>query len=400
MERAMDGSPAQNVLRKILSVRQEEEAANGVPPEKCLAGALAQAAEKALNMPLIVNECSLQDASLSEFLEALPEKGMIAILEGPGETMGAVTLDSPFLASLVEQQTIGSVSAGDPPSRRATRTDAALCADWIDILLRKFEEPMLSTKDAVWTAGYGFSAAIPDPRPLALMLEDAGYRLFRAKTVLGAVGREAEIQIALLANGRGPKPQNLPPAAVMPGSDTEDIDKEVWAAALKDAVESTDSELRGVLHRLEKPLDEIDAMEVGTCLHIPISAIGRVAVEAPDGNVVAYARLGQSAGQRALRLLGDVDEAATPEFAAPVATGLPGPGSLETTAPDLDMPDLPDIPDLSDLPGADLLSSDGEDTASLGGDLPDIGGDLGDLEPPELPALDELPELPEITLDP
>ncbi|MEL6521009.1 MAG: FliM/FliN family flagellar motor switch protein [Pseudomonadota bacterium] len=390
----MSETSAQNVLRRKATAAREANEAK-VTPEKSLSGAMARAAEKAFEMPLVATNCSLADASLAELLERMPEKGLVAVLEGPGETLGIITLDANFLSALVEQQTIGHVAPYVPDERRATRTDANLCADWIDRMLRLFEDPLRPTSASTWTYGYSFSNAMADIRPLGLMLEEDTYRVFNVGVKLGEVAREGQAMLALLANGKGPLPGGKPQAT----DDSAEGQRRIWQEQLTEAVEGGAVTLTGVLHRVPMSIAEASGLQVGDLIPIPTTALGAVEIVSADDTVLSHGRLGQSLSHRALRLIDPAEAAmAEPQMEALTdlsAPPMPGPLDLQTEPPNIEMPDLPDLPDIADLPdlppGGDLPEID---TGADLPDLPDLGAlpDLGDDNGPAM-AFDDLPNI-------
>jgi flagellar motor switch protein FliM len=148
------------------------------------------------------------------------------------------------------------------------------------------------------------------------------------------------------------------------------------------------------------PLARLGALQVGETLTLPGSALDETAIVGVDGHPVAMGRLGQSVGQRAVRLHAE-DGASAPgaaqvPAAAPAAhgdAGLPVPaagadpgyqtqeaGSPAMPFGEMEAPEMPDMPPTPELPAMGGLAASGGETAD-------------DATLPDLPPLDALPDV-------
>jgi flagellar motor switch protein FliM len=370
------------VLRRKAAAGRSALGARVVTPPRALSQGFVRAADSALDLVLKAEGCTARIGSLGEMLETVPEDGLLAVLEGPGESQGLLALDAHFLASVIEKQTTGALGSAAPQPRRPTRTDAALSADFIDAVLRAFEAPLLGREDARWAAGYGYATYLDDPRPLGLLLEDVDYRLFSVTVDLENGMREGRALLALPADGKGPV-GSAAPGAAGPADTPPPPPEEEFASALRAQVMGGEVRLEAVLHRMTIPLGALGRLKVGDEVPLPVSAIDRTMLVGVDGTVVGRGRLGQSGGCRALRLArpaGGAPDAAggmAPAHAALAPPepgqgqgpgGLPAPATARTaTSPPrsipeepspgpsgADLPDPADFPDLPDLPDLDL----------------------------------------------
>ena len=430
-----DGQGMSVLRRKAEAGRTSVAASREITPCKSLTNAIVQAADSRLGLVVSVSSCSARIGTLSELLDTLPEEGLLAVLEGPGEAQGLMVLDAAMLSAVIEMLMTGKLSSRPPQPRRPTRTDAALSADLIDEILRGFEAPFLGQAQARWAAGFGYGSFLDDPRPLGLMLEDIDYRIFRIAGDAASGTRPFGLMLALPASGRGPfgrqgagaGPGAVPGAGApgAPGAEerrtahrrasdrgagagpvaTEEPEAVPWEAALERQVMEGRVRLTAILHRMHLPLARLGALQIGETLPIPGSALDETAIVGADDRPVAFGRLGQSGGHRAVRLQGEegMSGSAVPSglAAAPGgpagATALPGqsadPGAGSGRQGELDAagappppgegggaPDLPGMPELPPMQG--LPDPDG-----LPG-MPDAAG----VDLPDLPPLDALPD--------
>lgn len=397
----MTESATELLLRRKLEAGAPDPAlaVAGLPPvEKALGLAMARVSDKLMELVVAAESSAQVTRTLAELLDELPENGLYAVLEGPQEAQGVMVLDNALMGALIEQQTAGALAPGSPTARKPTRTDAALCADWIDSVLRAVAETYAEASEASWLTGFAFSCHLPDARPLGLMLEDEPYRVLDFGLDLAMGARKGAGKLILPALGRAPegRPMQAGEAEAAPHPDA----RAAWERRMEAQVMEAEVTLTAVLHRCERSIGQVLGFAAGDLLVLPSSAIGRLRLETGDGTAVALGRLGQSGGLRAVRLAEAGAEVPEPEDALGAAMALleeegaagAGPGGLEGL-PDLPgaepMPELPDLPELAGLdePGG-LPELAGVD------DLPDLPElpDLGDL--PELG--DDLPELPDL----
>ncbi|MEO1681573.1 MAG: FliM/FliN family flagellar motor C-terminal domain-containing protein [Pseudomonadota bacterium] len=408
--------------RKAEAGRNTVAASRQITPGKALSTAIVQAADKRLEMVVSTTSSTARTGTLSELLETVPEGGLLAVLEGPGDAQGLMALDATMLSALIEKMMTGRLSGRPPTPRRPTRTDAALVADVIDDVLRRFEAPFLGMSTARWAAGFGYSSYLDDPRPLGLMLEDIDYRMLSLALDVEKGARSCMLLLALPADGRGPlgRPAEMEGggdwAPAHPGgsrsggaarahgaahSEPEPEEQLSWGDALERDVLQGRVSLDAVLHRFDLPIASLELLKPGLELPMPARVLDECAIVGADGAPIAQGRLGQSRSMRAVRLGASAAPAgadpspyagaAAEAQAAPMGeippfqgasiamadTPLPGPLEKGPTPalPEIDDDDplagLPPRPDLPDLPG-----------------LPDIG-DSGT----GLPALPDLPSI-------
>ncbi|WP_213545633.1 FliM/FliN family flagellar motor switch protein [Vannielia litorea] len=397
----MTESPRELVLRRKLEAGAPDPAlaVAGLPPvEKALGLAMARVSDKLMELVVAAESTGQVTRSLAELLDEVPENGLYALLEGPQEAQGVMVLDNALMGALIEKQTAGALVAGSPTARKPTRTDAALCADWIDAVLRALAETFAEAVAASWLSGFAFSCHLPDARPLGLMLEDEPYRVLDFSLDIEAGARKGAGKLILPALGRAP--EGRPASAEEGDAAPHPDDRAAWERRIEAQVMEAEVVLTAVLHRFDRSIAEVLDFAPGDLLTLPESAIGRLRLETGDGTAVSGGRLGQSAGLRAVRLTEQGTEGAA-EADDPLGAAMALLDEEVDAAESDDLPDMPDLPDLPDLPEGDGLP-DLPDLPEIGGSdepggLPELAGveDLPDL--PELPELDgALPDLPEI----
>lgn len=292
----------QGVIRRKLAEAARAVAAIQGGAERALPLALARATQDLFAQVVSCADVRAFRVSLTELPEHLPERALIALLDGPAEATGIVVLSPDMLAALIEMQTLGRVSAQPPPPRRPTRTDAAMVEDWIDAVLAGLEGDLLQDEDLTWADGFRYASHLVEPRALGVVLEDTAYRLLRLQIRFEG-GREGQILLALPAAGQGRRPASVavmaddarPEAAPVMGS-APDAETQIH-------LQEAEAVVQAVLTRITLPLSAVLQLKPGDLLPLTQAALDRIEITGLDGRPCAIGRLGQSRGQRALRLL-------------------------------------------------------------------------------------------------
>jgi flagellar motor switch protein FliM len=242
-----------------------------------------------------------------------------------------MVLDPQVVAALIEMQTTGRVVPRPAEPRAPTRTDAIMCADFIDRLLelidRRAAEAELDVAPAI--SGFRYGLALAETRAIGLALEDIPYRAFGFDVDLGRGAKSGSVQLLLPFD---------PPGVARTGH----AEAAAFAEAMRAQVLETQAVLSATLLRRRMSLAEVTGLEVGSRLHLPRAALSSITVEALDGTVVAAGRLGQMNGHRAVRLVVPGDTAAmaaaqmpAPELALPPAgVPVPDPAPPDALAPE------------------------------------------------------------------
>ncbi|GGD44116.1 hypothetical protein GCM10011358_29860 [Sinisalibacter lacisalsi] len=298
-----------------------------VTPEKALRAAVAQAAQDVAALVAVAGRVVEARVTLERAGEALPEQPLLALVEGPGGGFGLVVLDAQAVAALIEMQTTGRVVPRPAEPRAPTRTDAVMCADFIDRVLESLEQRVgeagLDLAPAL--TGYRYAMALAEPRAVAMTLDDIAYRSFSVSVDFGHGAKTGQLQILL--------PQDPPGRGARALGDAEG-----FTEALQDRVMAAKAHLVARLARRRITLAELGALQVGSEITLPRAALSEVALEDLEGRVVARGRLGQALGHRALRLAAPADAGASMAGQGVAAAGLSLPVADTAPAPAAALP--------------------------------------------------------------
>ncbi len=279
----MGEAPTASLLRRIA---RPVAPPTPLTPARALRHAMARAAEESVKLPLVVLGIREEEDSLDEHLARL-EDGLLTLSLNEGEQpAGLIALDSEARAAAIEAQTLGQVLDRPAEARVPTAADAALVRPLLEAFLREAEEAMAGTPLAGWLRRPGLRDRLPSAREAALLLADGPYRAVRLTLDLGAGGRQGLVLLLL----------RLPP----PTRPTEPAPDEPGATIAPEALRAQ-TELEAILHRLELPLAEAEALIPGQILPLPGVTVASVRLSA-GGLDLGPARLGQMAGMRAIRI--------------------------------------------------------------------------------------------------
>lgn len=290
-------------------------------PDRAIAGAIARAAERVHGLPLFFDRVTIGQAVVAEFGELLPEHALISVVQGPADALGAVAICPGLLTSLIEMQALGRISPRPAAPRRPTRTDAAICTDFLNACLAEIGDELAAHPGFEGMEGYRYASFLDDPRPLALMLEDVGYRLVTVALRAGSAGqRDGRMIFLLPAMAPRPTAAITAPAA----DDPARLPAAEGPGLLAEAVQNVPIELIGVLCRRQVTLGELQTLAPGDAIALPPGALDGATLETATGQTLFRGRLGALAGRHALRISAHQTAAGDGNAAADAPPGAPG----------------------------------------------------------------------------
>lgn len=352
-----------SVLRRKAGVGRDPSDGAGMSAAKAFRLAISKASEVELGLAVRVLSFKEAQVNQAKLLEALDGDALLMMLEGPEGGKGIAVFDMQVLSALIEVQTLGQVIRTEAKPRPPTRTDSAMCEAMLDRVLQGFEGHLADSSSAGWATGFRFQKQIGSLRLMGLALEDVPYRLFHLQLDLADGAKQGVLQIALPALGVSRKQAGA-------GGD------DGWAQAMENTVNDSHVTISAVLHRVQKTLADVQALQVGDEIVLPKSSISAVSMEGSDGCIVGVARLGQKNGFRALRMTGD-EPGPQP---LPMADLVADMAAADVPALDFPAPNMPDpmsgeglepLPDLMAMP-VEMDAMATEAGAAPMADFPDL----------------------------
>lgn len=355
--------------------------------DRAAAVALGRTADRLYGLPIFVERVANAPATPAELAELFPERALLAVVQGDGDRLGVVALCPSLIASLIEMQAIGRVSARAVRARKPTRTDASITADFVNRLLCELGNALPVSAEGPDFAGYRYASFLDDARPLLLMLDDAPLANLTLNFRIGSGGqRDGKILVAL-PEAASPALADLGktmPALTMFAPESQfasDESTELGPSGFPDPAESAPDPnslaqavrqapipLQGVLCRRHMTLRAIRALKPGDLIALPTGILNETRLETGSGQILAKGRLGEADGLHAIRLHGTEHAAGTSGIViSPPSNLIEGDHLplIDTREPDHFR--LPPEGDANHLPAQDIgaqdLSSGGFDAA-------------------------------------
>ncbi len=280
------------IHRKAQFARQEFDA-RGMSMSKALRIALARVADRQYDLPLVVSTVEQVAANQINLREHFEDEGLLALLGAPDRPTGAICLDPQFLTALIEVQTMGHVRQAPAPPRHATKTDAAICAPFIDRFLEAAQKQFGDAAPTPRLAGYRFDDMVEDARALTLAMDAPDYAIYKLTADLSNGAKSGLMTVILPVE---------PPGAAE-GLGHHSSAKKTPQVGLGDIARNAPVTLNAILYRMEMPLRDACNLQVGMRFPIAPTALADAQLTATGGYVAATVVLGQVNGFRAARLV-------------------------------------------------------------------------------------------------
>lgn len=319
------GAPGSGVLRRLLDAKDQAHLRGGGAPSltrpqpatagRAAATAIGRAADRLYSMPVKPVQLKPGATTLAEMGELLPDPALFFVVEGLGEAIGLVALSPAVVTSLIEVQTLGRVTSRPLDNRRPTRSDAMICADFINALLDELGTELSVIDGFEGFVGYRYASFLSDRRALMLMLEDTAYRSLGVSLHLGSdTGREGDIFIAL-PQPRAAAALPAPQATDANAADTQNAKPGLSQGDLGQIVQQAPIDVQGVLCRRKIRLGDLRRLSHGDMLPLPRVDLSEARLETRQGQLIATGKLGETEGYHAIRLR-DASMTVDPVFAA------------------------------------------------------------------------------------
>ncbi len=357
----MSEDTAVSVIHRKAQAARDGFDAREMSPAKALRLALAKSAARLMGLALAVRTVEQTTLPLSQLEDTMGDDGLLILLDGPDQALGAMRLDLQMVAALIEMQLKGRVMEGAAEARPFTHTDAAIAQPLINAVLDGLDETLKEAEIAECARGFRFGDRVADARSLALALSEPEFDHFRLNLDLAGGAKPGVLDLVLPKLPSNPKTEG--------GGEGGDRAVKLEQNALNAPVT-----LDAVLGRMRVPLQDVCDWTLGTILPLSHETLIEARLLAAGRHLVAHVKLGQLNGFRAVRL---VDESAEREYARPE---LAAEEDLAAKALDSGFDPLADVTSLPSLEDNSPPASPDIGIAGIGADLED----LNQLEAPDL----------------
>lgn len=282
-------SEANSALRRKTDTNRDVESTAGRSAAGALRLGIARAAANLFDLAVSVIGIRQSRVDQDAVGKYLSDERLLILLDGPPGLTGALVLDRALMVALIQQQTMGRVTAKAPDDRPFTATDAAMIAPLVDATLERAAKLAEQPADIQCLSGFRFGARVEDKRSALLAMDADAYRTFDLTLEVDGGPLQGEMCLILPE----PKPQ---------AETARDTSTAQDSPTLGHAIGVARADLIAVISRVCVPLSELSKMQPGDLLPLVQERLDRIELVSIAGHRVAVGRLGQTGGLRALRL--------------------------------------------------------------------------------------------------
>lgn len=215
-------------------------------------------------------ECEVK--KLSRVLEDIPVPAMLGIIRVEAlETFGLVNISSDLVYHVVDLRMGGDAAEAPPPTARSfTAIDSALCEGLVQVVI----ECLAISLD------YGLGVPLPQMMSIShieqnitqvrLAPDNADVLVISFALDIGEAARQGGFDLVLplsVLDAFRAAARRVVPA------DTDAESKSFWRSHMMQSANYAQIDAMGVMHRMKLSLEELNALKVGTILHIPASTL-------------------------------------------------------------------------------------------------------------------------------
>lgn len=361
MSDAANSDAPENVLRRI-TTSNGTHARAPLPVHRAFRKSLAKIADDQFEIELDIRGVEDKKISQQQAIDIDIEKPIFFSVSGPKGGPGLAVISMVTAVSLVELQTVGSVSPTPNTDRPRTQVMAMLAHGFIQSILTDLGGQMASVTGEEWIVSQTLGSPIFDMHRLPLEIPDIRYRMLRGNISFGKDGPVSDIALILPA---------IPTTSgsVELGSQTVKATN-AWKNRLNKVVHESRVTVQGILLRDLMSVDDVRNLAVGGILPLPDGAEANIHVEGLDGVSFGVGKIGMMGLSKAIRLhhVGETSVRTNKGVDEPAAA------PIEVDNPQSMAPENNETNTVADLAS---VIPDGE-----------IGSELGSLDLGDLPELD------------
>lgn len=251
----------------------------------------ARALKASVGMNVQVAEAKARPVPADELADLLLPGEMSALMENEAGDIGLVLVSPGIIAALVEMQTIGRVSDRQVETRDPTPVDGALVGPSIDRILASAGAAL---------AENGLRDPVTDFRFAMLTEADTPPTLAMADLLHSCMTLDVQIE--------GGRKQGMLRFVIPDTGASEDhkaASRADWQDKISSAVLASDVTVEARLGRLRMPIQDVMRLQPGDRLALAADDLRRVRLVVGRGDLASRAKLGQSNGFRAVKIVGD-----------------------------------------------------------------------------------------------
>lgn len=249
----------------------------------------------------IVIDCEVR--KLSSVLEEIPVPAMIGVIDVRDSVNQAlVNISMDLVYHIVDLRMGGDpADAPMPTARSVTAIDCGLCEDFIHVLMAAFEESLQFNLRTELQGAMTLAQFEQHVTMVRIAPEHSDVLCLRISLDMGEAARSGDFDLVLPLSVLDAYRAAATPAGARDPSAKPDI----WSRRMAQAASDAPVRIEAILHRLQLPLADIEALQAGDLLPLPGDCREQVEVriEGQRGDApLASGRLGAVPGAKAVKL--------------------------------------------------------------------------------------------------
>ncbi len=285
-------------LKRKANANHTHNFAQRASPAKAFHFAVPKAAQERLKVAMTVSDIHEIELSLSELLQEIGNEKLLFLLKAADQPCGVVAVDKQVMAGVIEAQTIGYITPKTAPDRAPTKTDGAMCENFVNSILNTFTIIMEDATIPEWGIGFQTRSIIENTRLLGLKLDDIPFVMNKLSVNFENGKKQGEMLFVF--------PKEV---AHVEKTLSDNITHDApWAKTLQQSVIESKVQLTAVLHRTLMPLTQITDLKVGDIIEVPKDSITQIQIQGANGFFITVGKLGQKNGSRAVRLSNEMQK--------------------------------------------------------------------------------------------
>lgn len=251
----------------------------------------------------LIMDCEI--TKLADVVDGIPVPSMLGVVETDDtDRMALINLGSDLVYHIVDMRMGGDPTiAPQPTTRSFSSIDAQLCTDVFQAVLDAFGRAVQESLGVPLETAFRIGGHKQDINTVRIAPKSADVLLISASLDIGEAARSGDFDLIVPLSIL-----DVLRAALLQTDVAEHVSpNDLWYQQMRRCAAEAELPLHAVLHRLEMPLAEVEALETGQVLTLPRVALAQVELVQCLGTEfeasLAAGRLGRADGEKVLKLV-------------------------------------------------------------------------------------------------
>ena len=225
---------------------------------------------------------------LSQIMENIENSGMVATLASRGWTPGFAALNSLGLSQLIEFQTLGQAWTTTASLKKATLTEAALIAPFLDKTFKRLAAPENSETTEHWMSTLHFSDLLDDVYALSSQMDNQEFIGFEINFSIQETQEPCRLVLGFSIDSLVEEEPN------------EQIEKP--QDRFNQQYLGLQVEFQAILHQFQLTVEDINTLAINDTIKLPSDVLNEVKLVSKFGGPPLSGQMGRTGGFRAVQV--------------------------------------------------------------------------------------------------